>query len=217
MRQQIYQRLRHDIQKLILKPGLSITEQQIAGELNVSRTPVREAFMQLAQEKLLDIYPQKGTVVSLIDMAKVEEGRFIRQHLEKAVVRLACQGISEHNLIELKMVLQKQEVAAKQRACEEMFRLDEEFHFRIYSSCGKLSTWELITHVNAHFNRLRMMSLAMDNSWDTVIDHHRGLIQAIETGNIAAAESIIDGHLTLVNLHVVDLKAKYPAYFKDTF
>ena len=79
---------------LDLLPGSMLSENEIASCLNLSRTPVREAFIELSKVKIVEIYPQKGSVVSLIDYNMVEEARFMRYVLESAVVELVCQKIT---------------------------------------------------------------------------------------------------------------------------
>ncbi|MBU3181932.1 GntR family transcriptional regulator [Clostridium psychrophilum] len=77
-----------------------ISEIEILEKFNVSRTPVREAFARLSQEGLISVYPQKGTFVSLIDLLSVEEARFMREHLERAILRLACENFPKEIIIE---------------------------------------------------------------------------------------------------------------------
>lgn len=104
-REYSYQPLKDRIFHLELEPGTKISEKEIADELNVSRTPVREAFMKLAEEELLDIIPQSGTIVSRINLRHVEEGRFIREKIEKEIVALACEIFPEEFRFRLKPIL----------------------------------------------------------------------------------------------------------------
>lgn len=131
-RDYVYQTLRNDIINLTFEPGKSISEKEVANKLDVSRTPVREAFLQLSQEELLDIYPQKGTFVSLINMRHVEEGRFMREHLEKGIVALACDMLTEEDYEHLQSNLKMQEFSAQQQNYSKLFELDEEFHGAIF-------------------------------------------------------------------------------------
>src|SRR5699024_6689240 len=97
----VYKTIKKRIIELELKPVQKISEQEIAKELEVSRTPVREAFLKLSQEDLIGIYPQVGTIVSKIDLDLVEEGRFIRENIERAVVREACHKFNEEQFFHL--------------------------------------------------------------------------------------------------------------------
>ena len=85
-----FRTLRDNIVSLELKPGTLISENEIAMELGVSRTPVREAIIDLAKAGIIEILPQRGSYVSLIDPNMVEESRFVRKTLDKAVIELAC-------------------------------------------------------------------------------------------------------------------------------
>ena len=86
-----FRTLKDNIVSLELKPGTLISENEIAMELGVSRTPVREAIIDLAKAGIIEILPQRGSYVSLIDPNMVEESRFVRKTLDKAVIELACE------------------------------------------------------------------------------------------------------------------------------
>ncbi|WP_313559779.1 GntR family transcriptional regulator [Ruminiclostridium cellobioparum] len=87
LKEVIYQELKNKILNLEYKPGQMISETEISDLLKVSRTPVREVFIRLSHEKLINIYPQKGTFVSLIDLSYVSESVFMRNLLENQIVR----------------------------------------------------------------------------------------------------------------------------------
>lgn len=133
----VYRSLKNQILLLELPPGTGISEKEISLKFSVSRTPVREAFVRLAQEGLLAVYPQRGTVVSLIDSELVEEARFMREHLERAVIREACNTFQARKLIDLKANLDKQKLCIEDQDYKEMFMLDEEFHHVIFMGCNK--------------------------------------------------------------------------------
>ena len=78
-----------------LTPGTAVSEQEVSSYLDISRTPVREAFIHLSQDGLVEILPQRGTFISKIDTALIEENRFMRLTLERAVIRLACQDLPD--------------------------------------------------------------------------------------------------------------------------
>lgn len=82
--------LKDNIIHLELKPGSMVSENELAAQMGLSRTPVREALMELSKVRLVDVYPQRGSAVALIDYDLVEEARFMRSVMECAVVELVC-------------------------------------------------------------------------------------------------------------------------------
>ena len=103
-RNYIYRTLKDNIMQLYLKPGEPISEIELGKSFNVSRTPIREAFIKLAEEKLVDIFPQRGSFISHIDLNIVEEGIFMRKSLEKSVLLNATKSFPKEILDELKKI-----------------------------------------------------------------------------------------------------------------
>ena len=100
----VYRVLKDNIMCLELKPGELLSESELAKKLNVSRTPIREVLIKLKAEKLIEVKPQAGTYVSLIDRNLIEEAIFIRYNLEKEALKEACESFSEDILMEWKRV-----------------------------------------------------------------------------------------------------------------
>ena len=88
--QQIYRYLRKDIVTCIIQPGSLLSEKEVSARFNVSRQPVREAFIKLAEAGLVQVLPQRGTFVRKISARRVADGRFIREAVEVSVVRRAA-------------------------------------------------------------------------------------------------------------------------------
>ncbi|WP_307440670.1 GntR family transcriptional regulator [Bacillus sp. V2I10] len=213
-REQIYSLLKEEILKFRLLPGDKISEKEISEKFKVSRTPVRESFIQLSKDGLLDIYPQKGTCVSLIDLNLVEEARFMREHLEVAVIQLACETFPQEKLFSLEMNLMMQEMCMKEKNYEKLFQLDEEFHQTIFDGCKKGNIWYVIQSMNMHFKRLRMLRLATNLNWDGIYHQHLLLIEAIRNKEPEVAVKMMKEHLTMVIFDKETLRKEYPTYFK---
>ncbi|WP_340023379.1 GntR family transcriptional regulator [Paenibacillus sp. FSL K6-1096] len=211
----VYRSLKNQILLLELPPGTAISEKEISLKFNVSRTPVRESFVRLAQEGLLAVYPQRGTVVSLIDSELVEEARFMREHLERAVIREACNAFQSRSLIDLKANLDKQKLCIEDQDYKEMFMLDEEFHHVIFMGTGKRNTWEVIQQIKIHLNRSRMLKLTADHNWEHLYQQHYCLYEAIEQHNIAQGDQIMQEHMALTIADQEMLMEKYPQYYKQ--
>ncbi|AZV57812.1 GntR family transcriptional regulator [Clostridium sp. AWRP] len=210
----LYQILKEEIIKLHLKPGLSISEKGISEKFDVSRTPVREAFLLLSQEGLLDVYPQKGTFVSLIDLDAVEEARFLREHVERAVVKLACNEFPEEKMFFLEMNLKVEKMCMDKNDYTGFFQADEEFHRTIFEGCNKKRTWDTICQVEADFQRIRVLSLSLKLKIDNVYSQHLVITDAIRDKKPDIADKVMREHLTMVNFDSVKLKEKYQEYFK---
>lgn len=214
IREYVYRFLKQSIVDLDLPPGQSISEQDIATQLNVSRTPVREAFIKLAQENLLDIVPQKGTYVSLIDIDQVEESRFVRQTLEKEVMLQACTSFPADELFQLQSSLALQELCISEKNYHRFFELDETMHGLIFTGCKKNRTWNLLQLMNAHYNRVRVLSLkTKELKWDQLLKEHQELVKAIRNRDLAAGKKAIDVHLTKVLIDLEYIRKEHGNYF----
>jgi GntR family transcriptional regulator, rspAB operon transcriptional repressor len=209
-----YMILRNNIIELNLKPGQIISENEIAKILNVSRTPIREAFAKLVSEDLLEIYPQKGTMVSLIDLNRVEEARFMRANLEQAVMKLACEEFPEDYLFQLEFNLNQQEFCMAKKNYTGAFELDNELHKLIFKGCKKERIWNAIYFMNADFDRIRTLNLISGMNMDIIIEQHKAIVNAIKTKNSELGMKIVNEHLTKVNDDKKILVNQYPTYFK---
>lgn len=210
---QVYARLKQQIVNFELPPGTALSEKETSVLFQVSRTPVRESFVRLAQEGLVLVLPQRGTRVSLIDPDLVEEARFMREQLERAVIRLACRSFPEEQLEALDRNLAEQQKSLKLHDKRAMFELDEEFHRILFDGCRKHGTWEVIQQMNAHLNRTRVLWLETDPHWDHLYEQHRDMAEAIRRHDEEGADRLMHEHLTLSIANLSVLQEKYPNYF----
>lgn len=211
----VYQTLRHNILHLKLKPGTKMSEKEVSEKFQVSRTPVREVFVRLFQDQLVKIYPQRGTYVSLINLHKLEEGRFVREILEKAVIEKACGNLSKNDLLHLEYNLASQEVCCKNQDYLHMLRLDEKFHGTIFRACKKEQTWSMISQLNNDFYRVRVLRLSHDFSWDKIFSQHYAIAEAIKNNDPAKAVSTAESHLRMIIVEKDELKKDFPDYFTE--
>lgn len=214
IREYVYRFLKLNIININLPPGQSISEQDVASQLNVSRTPVREAFIKLAQENLLDIIPQKGTYISLIDTDQVEESKFVRETLEKEIVQQACTGFPAEELFQLQSSLALQKLCIKEKDYHRFFQQDEAMHGIIFKGCNKSRTWNMLQLMNAHYNRVRILNLKdREFEWDQLIDQHQDLVRAISEQDIVLGKKTIDLHLNKVVVDLEHLRKEHSDYF----
>jgi len=214
IRDYVYETLKKNIMELRLEPGRQISEKDLVEMLDVSRTPIREALVRLTQEELIETTPQKGSVISLIDLEHAEESRFLRETLESAIVREACDKLSGENVLHLQHLVSLQELSASEENYERLFELDEEFHRTIILGCGRVRTWGLIQQVTTHYNRIRYLRLAANHDWRVILSQHQDIVQAIKEKDPDAAERVLREHLKRVVVEKEELVRMHPSYFK---
>lgn len=214
-REYVYRFLKTNIMSLRILPGAALSEKDISLMLNTSRTPVREAFIQLSQEYLLDILPQKGTYVSLIDIDSVEESRFLRETLEKAVIQIACQNFPSERLFELHSYITVQELCVEENNYVKFYELDEKLHSAIFAGCRKARIWSLIQQIHTHYNRVRMLNLAEGHDLKQLLEQHKEIIQAIREKDLALGKRAIEQHLNKVRIDIPELVKLHAEYFKN--
>ncbi|EPZ54229.1 bacterial regulatory s, gntR family protein [[Clostridium] sordellii ATCC 9714] len=140
-----YRVLKDNIMSLNLKPGELLSESNLSEKLKISRTPIREILMKLKNEHLIEVKPQAGTYVSLIDMDLISEAIFMRSVLEKEVLIEACNKFPEELFIELEKNLFAQKLVVDKPGKEiEFHDLDKNFHKLIFLGCNKANIWDAI-------------------------------------------------------------------------
>ena len=120
--------LLHNIITLELAPGSAVSENELSQILKLSRTPVREALIELSKMGLVDIQPQRGSYIAKIDYELVEESRFMRLVLENAVLALVCEGISPEHEEMLRANMEEETRHLEAGDYTRLFELDTDFH-----------------------------------------------------------------------------------------
>lgn len=205
--------LKENIIHLDLIPGTMLSENELAQEMGLSRTPVREALIELSKSKVVEIYPQKGSALALIDYSLVEEARFMRSVLECAVVELDCEVAVPEALEELEANIRLQEFYLENRSSEKLLELDDQFHRMLFRMAGKSQIYALMDSITIHFDRVRSMSLATVKELKTVSDH-RAILDAVKEQNGIKARQLMEAHLSRYKIDEEALRREYPDYFK---
>jgi DNA-binding GntR family transcriptional regulator len=194
-----------------LPPGTRLSEQDIADAIGTSRQPVREAFLRLSGEGLLDIRPQRGTFVSKINALEVLDARFVREAVEVDLIRLACQHPSPTDLQTLRDLLIQQSAAQTPAA---FMALDETFHRTIAQIAGKARAWDHLQRLKSQMDRVRFLQL-QDFPIPALIDAHSRMVDAIAACAPDRAEAEIRTHLRLIEADLPGIQAAHPDYFAN--
>ncbi|MEU7019975.1 GntR family transcriptional regulator [Streptomyces sp. NPDC046203] len=215
-RQLVHELLRARIVELELPPGTPLSENELAAELGVSRTPVRESLILLAEEGLVDVYPQLGTFVSRIRERDIASAQFVREALELTSLRDGVERAVERDLLELRALLAAQTDAERRADPEAFFRLDEEFHARLMATGGHPEAWSVVQHAKAHLDRARRLSLPLEDQLALLIRQHTDVVDAIESRDATAADTALRGHLRQVFADVETVRTQHPELFADS-
>jgi DNA-binding GntR family transcriptional regulator len=208
---QVYRLLREEIVGMGLLPGERISEAEIAKSLDVSRQPVREAFIKLSEDGLVEIRPQRGTYVRRISHGAVTDARFVREAIEADIVRLVAERADAALIGDLRA-----QVAAQARLDDgetaQFMKLDEGFHQTLAEAAGKPFAWSVIRDVKIQMDRVRYLSVQRFPKLK-LVDQHTAIVDALEARDADRAEAAMRLHLREILTDLPMVGAQNPDYF----
>lgn len=205
--------LRRAIIELELKPGARLSEQDIATRLGVSRQPVREALIRLANSRLIEIRPHRGTVVALISAKEMTEALFVRQSVEIAVVEKAAQNFDAWQRKRINSILAQQEDAARRLDHAGFREHDEAFHIAIATGAGVGIAWVAIADMKTHMDRVCNMTLRDEADMLRRIGEHHVIMDRIDARDVDGAKAAMDKHLRSILDDLPDLETQHSSLF----
>lgn len=212
---QVYVAVRDAIVHCELEPGRRLSENELAAQLGVSRTPVREALARLRDDRLVEVVPQLGTFVAAISTAAVADAQFVREALECAAVRAAAERRCEDDLHVLEESLAAQERAGSVADGAAFSSLDHGFHQTLCNLSGHPIVWAISQRAKGHLNRIRLLSLEISDYLPAMIAEHRAVVDAVARRDPDEAELALRYHLRQVLREVPRIRRQYPTYFED--
>jgi len=214
-RKRVHSLLRARIVSLELRPGTALSENELAAELDVSRTPVRESLILLADERLAEIYPRLGTFVARIRPEAVREAQFVREAIELAGLRQSAHRAGEADIADLRALLAAQREVVGERGASRFFELDEAFHQRMLEISGHMTAWKVVNTAKAHLDRVRRLSLPMPDIVRAMVDQHEQIVDRLAAGDGDGAEVELRTHLRVVLHDFDEIRRLNPCYFAD--
>ena len=208
-RQRAYDHLRTRILRLALPPGAAISEKELAADLGMSRTPVREAIMLLTDEGLVEVLPQVGTFVSRVDPERVVEAQFLREAVELASLQTLAYPLGDLGALEAN--LDAQDAAGDDIG--RFFALDEDFHRGLMALAGHEASWTTVAAAKGHLDRARRLGIEQPGSTARFAADHRAVFDAILTGNLDRATELLRRHLRVVFDDILTLQRESPELF----
>lgn len=200
---EIFEQMLNRIIQLRLEPGQLISENQMSAEYGVSRSVIRTVFTRLKQLDFIEIYPQRGTYVSLMDLSHIADLLTLRTAVEKEVLYEIFTELGE---AERSQMLKRLEANLKE---QEKYRdesdyfgrfpdLDAEFHKIMIDSVGRSAMMRMLDSLMLHLARWRNFDVAFDNRVPQLIEEHKKIFEAIAEGNIQKAQECMGRHLETI-------------------
>jgi len=195
-KQGILELLKKEILSLELKPGTIISEATLTERFQLSRTPIRDILKQLSIEGYIDIYPQRGSLVSFIDIDSVEQIIYLRSTLEKEVMKDLSEVIKPSGVNELNTILITQQEYIDQMATSKDFMtLDDAFHKACFYIAGRIFLWQVIQQHNAHYIRYRRLHMLNKEKLIKILNEHKLLLSYIQNGETNKIDELINQHI----------------------
>ncbi len=195
LRELVFETMREAIIKGSLAPGERLMEVQLAEELGVSRTPVREAMRKLELEGLVAMIPRKGAYVADYSIKDITEVFEIRAALESFAAGLACERATEQELDELSALADRVWEMAKNNDLKNIIQVDTDFHERIYQSSHNSRLIQMLSNLREQIHRFRSTSLASPGRLQDTLQEHKALVEAIVERNMPLAQKLALEHV----------------------
>lgn len=193
--EQVYEFLRRAIIMMEIAPGDAIVEKDICAQLDISRTPVREAVQKLAEEGLVNVVPHSGSYVSRISYQVAEEGFVIRRALEIESVRRAALRFTEPGGQELQAIMARMRDLVSTGQLDRYIEEDDALHSALARMSGMPRIWKFITMAKVHLDRMRQLSAPVPGHLAMVTEQHAAIVAAVGAGKADQAELAMRIHL----------------------
>lgn len=195
LREMVYEELKMQILTGAIIPGTRMMEVELADEMGVSRTPIREAIRKLEKEGLVTIEPRRGAYASMISTEDMVEILEVRQDLEGLAAFFAAERMPKEKLELLHEVSDKYNDAVKRGSMEDMITYDTRFHRTIVDSCHNKILVQMIEQLQELVLRFRYIYYDNFRRAENMPEEHAAIIQAIESGDANAARYAADVHI----------------------
>jgi len=211
---QAYSIIKNKIMNLDYAPGVKISTTSISNDIELGKTPVREALLRLSQEGLVDMIPQSGAYASKINLQNAQEARFTRELIETEIMQEAATLIVENDIKKLSSNLAQQTQALKNRDFTPFFQLDNDFHHYFYTLTNHELTWNWLQLNSSHLYRFRRLRIETSHlQWQTLITQHQELLNATAQHDLTDIRFHELTHIRLMLSEKNQVKIDFPDYF----
>lgn len=209
----VHRRLRDDIVSMRRRPGEVIFEKEIALEARISRTPVREALLRLAEERLVEVVPKSGTMVARIPAEILPETIIARAALEAVTVRAAAETARGSDVAGLRAIIERQRETLVAGDIDGFHAADELMH-RAIADAGRLpGLWAMVAQIKVQLDRYRRLTLPQPHRMEQALAEHEAIVDAIAGRDAAAAATAMQRHLDGLRVSLKPIRDLNPDYF----
>ncbi len=195
LREIVYEELKRQIMVGEIAPGTRMMEVELADEMGVSRTPVREAIRKLEKEGLVTIEPRRGAYASDISAKDMVDILEVRQDLEGMAAGIAAQKITDEGRIELENIARSYKESVDREDIEEIIKNDEAFHKYIVGLSGNKTLIKMVSQVQELALRFRYIYYEDFSRFKNQPSEHQAIVDAIAGGDVAGARKYAEEHL----------------------
>ncbi len=211
----VFDFLYEEIASMRLLPGTKISEADVAGQFDVSRQPVRDAFSRLENLDLLLIRPQKATEVKRFSSAAITAARFVRAAVESEVLRRASRVCGKNGVALLDASLREQATAVEENSYDRFRTLDYKFHQTLCVVGAVEFAFDVIEKNKAKVDRLCVLGLAGDERLDQLLADHRSIADMVANNDEEGAVKVGMLHLSRLDSTINEIREGNADYFDD--
>lgn len=204
LREIVYEELKLLILTGKISPGMRLMEEELAEDMGVSRTPIREAIRKLEKEGLITIEPRRGAYVSQISTKDMVEILEVRQNMEGLAAALAAERMSPEGKQQLKEITEAYEAAFEAGDMAEMIRCDTKFHHIIVEATQNKILVQMVEQLQELVLRFRYIYYDNFKRAEKMLAEHRSIYEAIISGDAEAAKNSADVHIDRLKVMVID-------------
>ncbi len=212
LREQVYDQLKRRILTGKIRPGTRMMEIELAEDLGVSRTPVREAVRELGKEGLVTIEPRRGNFASEISVKDMIDILTVREDLDALAAYLASSRITKGEEQKLLELTDRYAAAIEAGDMDTMIRADEAFHKRIARLSGNKTLAQIVSTVQTQVLRFRYLYYEDLANYKNMPAEHREIIEALMSGDSEHARSIAFDHVRRLKDFVMKEGADFAIY-----
>lgn len=197
LRDVVFENLRTAILEGDLKAGQRLMEVQLAEQLGVSRTPIREAIRKLELEGLVVMLPRKGAYVANMSFKDLIDVLEIRSSLEGLAASLAAERLREEDISDLERVAKEFEKSVREADIDNVLKKDVEFHEKIFLMANNKKLYQLITSLWEQVHRFRVTYVSNYDASLSLVDEHNRILEAIKSGDCELAKKYATEHIEI--------------------